>query len=146
MNLTKIVSIVSLMVCLPAKSAFKIKAHFTDDLPIIRDNIKKGFLETQSKVSSWVTSLRRKIDGDDDDIDDDEGRPPRTNPGLDPRSSRLPSGSRRGVEPGRRSVDRDRYDADPQVLGDDFTNLHLHDLDGKTYHQSSLNPIPADWL
>lgn len=132
MNTTKIVSTVSLMVCLPAVCCFASKAHDTDDLPIIRENIKRGFLETQSKVSSWVTSLRKKIDGDDDEYNDDTDRQLRTNPGYDLRPSRLQSGNRRSEELGRRSVDRDRYDADPQVLGDDFTNLQLNDLEGTT--------------
>jgi len=26
-----------------------------DDLPVIKENIRKGFLETQSKVNQWVT-------------------------------------------------------------------------------------------
>lgn len=32
---------------------------------------------------------------------------------------------------GRRSGDRERYDADPQVLGDDFSALELRDSEGK---------------
>lgn len=32
---------------------------------------------------------------------------------------------------GRRSGDRDRYDADPQVLGDDFSALELRDAEGR---------------
>ena len=79
-----------------------------------------------------MTSLRKKIDGDDDDYHDDADRQTRTNSGYDLRPSRVQSGNRRSGETGRRSVDRDRYDADPQVLGDDFTNLQLHDLEGTT--------------
>lgn len=41
-------------------------------------------------------------------------------------------------------MDRDRYDADPQVLGDDFTNLQLHDLEGTTRYLSSLDSVLAD--
>ncbi|EAA65545.1 hypothetical protein AN1362.2 [Aspergillus nidulans FGSC A4] len=40
---------------------------FDDDLPVIRENIRKGFLDTQSKVSSWVQNLKKKIDGEEDD-------------------------------------------------------------------------------
>lgn len=140
----RIVSIVSLMVCVPFVCRRKIKAHYTDDLPIIRENIKRGFLETQSKVSSWVTSLRKKIDGDDDDYNDDADRQSRTNQGYDFRPSHVQSGNRRSGETGRRSVDRDRYDADPQVLGDDFTNLQLHDLEGTTCYLSLTGPNRAD--
>ena len=125
-------------------AARKSKAHSIDDLPIIRENIKRGFLETQSKVSSWVTSLRKKIDGDDDYYNDDADRQSRTNQGYDLRPSRVQSGNRRSGETGRRSVDRDRYDADPQVLGDDFTNLQLHDLEGATCYLSSSGPNRAN--
>jgi hypothetical protein len=36
---------------------------------------------------------------------------------------------RRSAESGRRSGDRERYDADPQVLGDDFSALELRDAE-----------------
>lgn len=38
---------------------------------------------------------------------------------------------RRSGDMGRRSGDRERYDADPQVLGDDFSALELRDSEGK---------------
>ncbi|MCJ1415845.1 ubiquitin-binding protein cue5 [Xylographa parallela] len=95
-----------------------------DDLPVIRDNIRKGFIETQSKVNSFINSLKKRIDGEDE-----EGsfRPPaRTATGYS--SGQIQQyGGRRSGDVGRRSGDRDRYDADPQVLGDDFATLHLHD-------------------
>ncbi|KAL9606081.1 MAG: hypothetical protein Q9179_000761 [Wetmoreana sp. 5 TL-2023] len=101
------------------------RSFIDDDLPIIRDNIKKGFLETQSKVNSWVANLKKKIDGEDDD--DFEGRPPPAGSGYNTGAPRQHSfGSRNGDYP-RRSADQDRYDADPQVLGDDFSNLQLRD-------------------
>ena len=34
---------------------------------------------------------------------------------------------RRSADMGRRSGDRERYDADPQVLGDDFAGLNMRD-------------------
>ena len=99
-----------------------------DDLPVIRDNIRKGFIETQSKVNSFINSLKKRIDGEDE-----EGslRPPaRTATGYS--SGQIQQyGGRRSGEVGRRSGDRDRYDADPQVLGDDFATLHLHDETSK---------------
>ncbi|RDW76250.1 uncharacterized protein DSM5745_06242 [Aspergillus mulundensis] len=91
---------------------------FDDDLPVIRENIRKGFLDTQSKVSSWVQNLKKRIDGDDEEEathvargygDEYHGRP------------------RRSGDLGRRSGDRERYDADPQVLSDDFSALELRD-------------------
>ncbi|KAL8943094.1 MAG: hypothetical protein Q9216_001294 [Gyalolechia sp. 2 TL-2023] len=120
-----------------------------DDLPVIRDNIKKGFLETQSKVNSWVANLKKKIDGEDED--DFRGQPPPAalayNTGL-PRQS---SFGRRSGDYQRRSADHDRYDADPQVLGDDFTNLQLRDHDAEPPRRSSrplanpdlFKPTPA---
>jgi len=94
-----------------------------DDLPVIRDNIKKGFLETQSKVNSWVTHLRKKIDGDDE-VDPQGHSKPAT-------GYRQPSfGGRRSGDYQRRSQDHERYDADPEVLGDDFTGLQSKDTGG----------------
>ena len=99
---------------------------YLDDLPVIRDSIKKGFLETQSKVNSWVTNLRKKIDGDDDEA---QNRPaPAT--GFRSGYSQSQYGGRGSGDFQRRSQDQDRYDADPQVLGDDFTKLHLKEPEG----------------
>jgi hypothetical protein len=85
---------------------------------VIRDNIRKGFLETQSKVNSFITNLRKKIDGEEED---EEPPPP-------PRRPTQQTG--RSSDTGRRSGDHARYDADPQVLGDDFTELQLRDETG----------------
>ncbi|CAD6499472.1 BgTH12-07877 [Blumeria graminis f. sp. triticale] len=84
-----------------------------DDLPIIKDHLKKGFLETQSKVNSWITTLKKKIDGEDeeDNMPHDYG------------ASYRP---RRSNEDVRRSGDYNRYDADPQVLGDDFAGIQMN--------------------
>lgn len=103
-----------------------------DDLPIIRDNIKKGFLETQSKVNSWVTNLRKKIDGEEDDNIEGSRPPPASGYSSGPiGATRQPSYGRRSGDYKRRSTDHERYDADPQVLGDDFTGLQLRDAEGK---------------
>ncbi|MCJ1275300.1 ubiquitin-binding protein cue5 [Puttea exsequens] len=97
------------------------RSFFDDELPIIRDNIKKGFLETQSTVNKWVNSLKKKIDGEDED-DDFKQRP--VQGGYAPQQR---YGGRTSSEFGRQSADRERYDADPQVLGDDFSSLQLRD-------------------
>ncbi|KAJ5131762.1 hypothetical protein N7448_005920 [Penicillium atrosanguineum] len=92
-------------------------SFFDDDLPVIRENLRKGFLETQSKVNSWVTNFKKRIDGDDleeEPQQNDEQPSPYGRP-------------RRSGDMGRRSGDRERYDADPQVLGDDFSALELRD-------------------
>ncbi|KAL1995049.1 hypothetical protein VTN49DRAFT_1236 [Thermomyces lanuginosus] len=87
---------------------------FEDELPIIRENIRKGFLETQSKVNAWVQSLKKKLDGEETDEEDDDhyqrwrgdGRP------------------RRSGESGRRS---EPYDEDPRIISDNFAALELED-------------------
>lgn len=94
-----------------------------DDLPVIRENIKKGFLETQSKVNTWVLNLKKKLDGDEDEVDSRYSQPSSE---TRPQSSR----PRRSVDVNRRSGDRERYDADPQVLSDDFSALELRDGEG----------------
>jgi len=87
-----------------------------DDLPIIKENLKKGFLETQSKVNGWITNLRKKIDGEDED-----GPQQGYNGGVSGNQYR---GRRSGD--GRQSGDYGRYDADPQVLSDDFAGMQLN--------------------
>ena len=93
-----------------------------DDLPVIRDNLKKVALETQSTVNGWFTNLKKRIDGDDED--DIRSRPSAPAQGY---TNQQQYGGRRSSEFGRRSTDRDRYDADPQVLGDDFASLQMRD-------------------
>jgi len=96
---------------------------FDDDLPVIKENLRKGFLETQTKVNGWITNLKKKIDGEDD---------------AGESSQRLGSGTqsppflRRSGDNARRSGDYNRYDADPQVLGDDFTGMQLNQDGMKT--------------
>lgn len=107
----------------------------TDDLPVIKENIRKGFLETQSKVNSWVANLKKKIDGEDDE--EFQSRPARPATGYTSGPPTQPYGIRRSGEFSRRSGDRDRYDADPQVLSDDFTSLQLRDEEGTTA------PVPS---
>ena len=97
---------------------------YVEELPILKDNIKKGFLETQSTVNKWVTSLKKKIDGEDDD--NIQGRPPQQG-----YPAPQQYGGRRSGEYRRRSADRERYDADPQVLGDDFAGLQMRDNEGR---------------
>lgn len=95
---------------------------------MIRENIRKGFLDTQSKVSSWVQSLKKKIDGEEDD---------ENTPSARAYGEESYGRSRRSGELGRRSGDRERYDADPQVLSDDFSVLELKDSEGR----DSLVPL-----
>ena len=108
---------------------------FKDDLPVIRDNIRKGFLETQSKVNSFITNLKKRIDGDDEE--EAQSPPPRNNQSFGIGRTQQPSTARRSTEYGRRSADRERYDADHEVLGDDFTSLQLRDDSGITNESRS---------
>lgn len=101
-----------------------------DSLQVIGEKIKKSFLETQSVVSTWI---KKKIDGDEDEDEAYQHRPTlptRPARNLDPRPPSQQYGNRRSREFERRSVDRDRYDADPHVLGDDFATLELRDHEG----------------
>ncbi|KAJ9650995.1 ubiquitin-binding protein cue5 [Neophaeococcomyces mojaviensis] len=90
------------------------RSFIDDDLPEIRDNIKKGFFETQKTVNSWITNFKKNFDAEDDDYTTEPARP-----------AQQPV--RRSNEYGRRSADYNRYDADPQVIGDDFSKLDLKD-------------------
>lgn len=93
-----------------------------DDLPVIKENLRKGFIETQTKVNSWIAGLKKKLDEQFDDDDDDVQHGHGTGPG----GRGGYGGARRSGEMGRRSGDYDRYDADPQVLSDDFAGMKFH--------------------
>jgi hypothetical protein len=86
-----------------------------DDLPVIKESLKKGFIETQTKVNTWFTNLKKKLDETFDEEDEHHqaqgsnsfmGRPTR--------------------DPTRRSADYERYDADPELLSDDFAGMKFH--------------------
>ena len=85
-----------------------------DDLPVIKENLRKGFMDTQKQVNTWFTSLKKKLD-DAYNEDEDESQPSRHHR----------HGGRRSGESSRRSADYERYDADPQVLSDDFAGMRL---------------------
>jgi hypothetical protein len=97
-----------------------------DDLPVIKESLRKGFLETQTKVNSWFTNLKKKIDEQFDE--DDERR------GQGGGSSSFMGRPTRDQT--RRSADYERYDADPELLSDDFAGMKFHS-DGS---MSSLPP------
>jgi len=44
---------------------------FDDELPEIGRNIQQGFMETQKKVNSWFTNFKKRIDGEDEDGEED---------------------------------------------------------------------------
>ncbi|KAF4977710.1 hypothetical protein FZEAL_5804 [Fusarium zealandicum] len=80
-----------------------------DDLPVIRDNLRKGFLETQTKVNGWITTLKKRIEENFDESEE--------------QTQRQGEPFRRPGEASRRSGDYERYDADPEVLSDDFAGM-----------------------
>ncbi|XXG97148.1 hypothetical protein Hte_003443 [Hypoxylon texense] len=102
-----------------------------DDLPIIKENLRKGFLDTQVKVNSWFTNLKKKIDGEYDEEEDE------TQPSKHQRHGPL---GRRSGEGSRRSTDYDRYDADPQVLSDNFADMRLHPDGRSSQDRPTGNP------
>ncbi|KAL9033355.1 MAG: hypothetical protein Q9214_007556, partial [Letrouitia sp. 1 TL-2023] len=134
----------------------KERSFFDDDLPIIRDNIKKGFLETQSKVNSWVTNLRKKIDGEEDDNIEGSHPPPASGYSTGPiGATRQPSYGRKSGDYKRRSTDHERYDADPQAPHDVRVVLlqtpisssqHLPDPSPETVDEFRFKMVPLKRL
>lgn len=99
------------------------RSFIDDDLPVIKENLRKGFLETQTRVNGWITNLKKRMDGSDEDqISPPQGYASSRNDGY---------GSRRSGE-GRQSSDYNRYDADPQVLTDDFAGIQMRNDDSGT--------------
>lgn len=97
--------------------------------------MRKGFVETQAKFTQWFGDIRKRLEGDDDDPLNGPPRqdtPPRRQNFGSSQSAQL-RGIRQSAERSRRSGDAERYDADPHVLGDDFTALELKDEEGYIY-------------
>lgn len=90
-----------------------------DDLPVIRDNLRKGFEETQKQVNGWITNIRKKIEENFDESE--EGGP--SGQGQQGQQGQQQYGQYARQGQGRRSGDYHRYDADPQVLSDDFAGM-----------------------
>ena len=85
-----------------------------DDLPVIRENLRKGFVDTQTKVNGWIKTFQKKLD---ETFDESESS-----------TNNQPELYRRGTGSGRPSGD---YDADPQVLSDDFSRMRFGGEPGK---------------
>ena len=110
-----------------------------DELPAIKENLRKGFLETQSKVNGWITNLKKRIDGDDiGDIRQEQES--HAQGGYQPvpgQGSYRPSG-----DANRRSNDAGRYDADPQMLSDDFAGINMNDESSELFHSYTSRLLP----
>lgn len=127
-------------------------SFFDDDLPEIGRNIQRGFAETQKQVNSWITTFKKRIDGDNDDDDDDlysgsssSNARPRQNFG--PSQSEQMYGIRKSAEhqQQRRSVEQQRYDSDPHVLDDaEFSRLELRDDEARKSPNPTTNPIRSN--
>lgn len=124
-------------------------SFFDDDLPEIGRNIQRGFAETQKQVNSWITTFKKRLDGDDEDEDlysgssSSNARPARQNFG--PSQSEQMYGIRKSSEhqQARRSVEQQRYDSDPHVLDDaEFSRLELRDDEARKYPNLSPTAIP----
>ncbi|KAF2492081.1 hypothetical protein BU16DRAFT_467039 [Lophium mytilinum] len=114
-------------------------SFFDDDLPVIKENMRKGFLETQTTVNKWITTFRKKLDGDDEESDIVQpGSSQNQRQNYGPSQSEQLYGIRKSSE-ARRSGDRERYDADNRVLGDDFEALELRDDEAQ--HSRSQRPL-----
>ncbi|THW71468.1 hypothetical protein D6D25_00082 [Aureobasidium pullulans] len=117
-------------------------SFFDDDLPQIKENVRKGFLETQTKVNRWITDFRKKLDGEDNDDPyvgpTRQDSPPRRQ-NYGPSQSEQLYGIRRSADVSRKSTDKDRYDLDNRVLDDDFTALELRDDEAPSRASSSRN-------
>lgn len=98
-----------------------------DDLPIIKENLKKGFFETQKTVNGWLTNLKKKIDGEEGE---EESQHAHQNYGAQYRGRRSADG--------RRSGDYNSYDADPQVLSDDFAGMQMNSDGSKSRSRSII--------
>ncbi|PVI03196.1 hypothetical protein DM02DRAFT_652816 [Periconia macrospinosa] len=101
-----------------------------EELPEIRKNIEQGFRETQTKVNKWITDFRKKLDGEPDQYDVYGNPVPRQHErsNFSPSQSDQMHGIRKSAE-ARRSADRERYDSDNRMIGDDFEALELKDND-----------------
>ena len=116
-----------------------------DDLPVIRDNLRKGFMETQTKVNSWFTNLKKRIDEQFDE--EEEGRHGEHSTQHQQAGAGTGAGGggggafagRPSRDPSRRSADYDRYDADPELLSDDFAGMKFRS-DGSKWLLGVLLP------
>ncbi|KAJ4419539.1 ubiquitin-binding protein cue5 [Neurospora sp. IMI 360204] len=99
-----------------------------DDLPVIKESLRKGFIETQSKVNSWFTTIKKKIDETFDEDEEDQRRQNESNAFI----------GRPTRNQQRRSADYDRYDADPTILSDDFAGMKFNN-DGTPYTAQSTH-------
>lgn len=104
-----------------------------DDLPIIRENLRKGFQETQKTVNTWFQTIKKRIDEEFSDEPQQQQGHQGMGRGQSSQAGRSQYGSGRvSADASRRSGDYERYDADPQVLSDDFAGMKFN-TDGSKF-------------
>lgn len=147
-------STASSTVCISGVSWRLRQLTIPDDLPEIRKNIEQGFQETQKTVNKWITSFKKKLDGEPEDYDQygnpvrrerEHGQPSHGRQNYGPSQSDQMYGIRKSAEQRRsgdmrRSADHNRYDADNRVLGDDFAQLELRDNEHQPRSSSRNRP------
>ncbi|KAG6360275.1 hypothetical protein INS49_011331 [Diaporthe citri] len=101
-----------------------------DDLPVIQEQLKKGFQETQTKVNTWFQGIKKKFD---EQFDENEAS-------SHQQGGRGPFAGRGSGESSRRSRDYERYDADPELLSDDFAGMKFHSDGTPAGRQQTRNP------
>jgi len=115
---------------------------------VIRENVRQGFLQTQTTVNKWINDFRKRIDGEDEDDHSNIYAPPAGAPPQRQNYGASQTDQLRGIRKnaetaarqggggggGRRSTEYERYDADPRVLSDNFSELELRD-EGKQQQQ-----------
>lgn len=110
-----------------------------DELPVIRENLRKGFQETQKTVNTWFQTIKKRID---EEFSDEPQQQTQQGVGRG-QSSQAGYGQYRGgranADASRRSGDYERYDADPQVLSDDFAGMKFNN-DGTPVGRAQPNP------
>ncbi|KAI5298107.1 ubiquitin-binding protein cue5, partial [Ascosphaera atra] len=88
-------------------------------------------MEAQTKFNSFFSTLKKKLEGEEEDNRQAEERYGRYEE-ASPRplyEADVPSYTSRRSAEGRRSADRNRYDADAHELGDGFSALELRDTE-----------------
>ncbi|KAK6338280.1 ubiquitin-binding protein cue5, variant 2 [Orbilia blumenaviensis] len=108
------------------------RTFFDDDLPAIRENLRKGFLDTQTKFNKLLTDFSKKITGDEEDEQQQQQHQQRQQQqgvGRGGQPQGQGQGQRTQQYPQRYSSRRsgDAYDADPEVIQGDFSHLELRD-------------------
>ncbi|TLS26086.1 hypothetical protein PpBr36_07108 [Pyricularia pennisetigena] len=110
-----------------------------DDLPIIKENLRKGFQETQKTVNTWFQTIKKRIDEEFSDEPQQQGQQSMGR-GQSSQAGRGQYGTgRASADASRRSGDYERYDADPQVLSDDFAGMKFN-TDGTPVGRAQPNP------